>query len=788
MIRRLSAIHPGTVLWSACLLLIASSSLLVPSALAAGHPEVTHFECGRNVQLKLDLAPLPPEGLQIRQEPLQKRAATIVLNAGPGLQANAPALAAWNRAVAAWEAILNDNVTVVIDGDLQALGAGVLGSTGSRAFVAGYDQIRDQMVADAAADETIANQLPTSAQLNLLMPPGFTYTGQMVGNKAVLRALGFDMSFDDPNADATMTFSTGFEPDFDYDNSDGIDPNKFDFEAIVIHEIGHALGFTSAVDGADFYIDNNQTAAFEPEVLDCYRFLPGVGATNFTAGQRVLVPGGIEATQVTYDGTQELGMSTGAFTGDGRQASHWKANELTGTFIGIMDPTLGRGEAASITPNDIRTFGLIGWDVVNGPVFTDCNGNGVDDAVDISSGTSLDCNGNGVPDECDLSSGTSQDVNANGIPDDCETDCNGNGVPDDFDLSSGTSLDCNANGVPDECDISSGTSQDVNSNGIPDECDPDCNNNSVPDDIELAAGTQFDCNNNGVLDVCDIADGTSQDVNGNGVPDECEADCNGNGVPDDVDIANGTSQDCNTNGVPDECDIANGTSADANANGVPDECEADCNGNGVPDDVDIANGTSTDNNANGVPDECDPDCNNNGVPDDIEIANGILQDCNANGVPDVCDISAGTSLDCNANGVPDECEGDCNGNGIPDDCDIANGTSQDLNGDGIPDECVPTGVDTPQVTRYDLGAHPNPFNPRTTVFFDVVEDGRVEIGVYDVAGRRVATLVNEFTSAGRHEITWDARSSDGRPVASGVYYLVMRAGGNEQRAKITLLK
>lgn len=49
----------------------------------------------------------------------------------------------------------------------------------------------------------------------------------------------------------------------------------------------------------------------------------------------------------------------------------------------------------------------------------DCNGNGVGDGVDFSSGGSKDCTGNGIPDECDIASGTNKDLDANGIPDEC---------------------------------------------------------------------------------------------------------------------------------------------------------------------------------------------------------------------------------------------------------------------------------------------------------------------------------------------------------------------------------
>ncbi len=92
------------------------------------------------------------------------------------------------------------------------------------------------------------------------------------------------------------------------------------------------------------------------------------------------------------------------------------------------------------------------------PLYTDCNGNGLFDLIDVLQGVSQDCNGNGVPDECDTASGSS-------------ADCNGNGVPDECDVLACTSSDCNWNGIPDECDVAGGASQDGNDNGVPDECE-----------------------------------------------------------------------------------------------------------------------------------------------------------------------------------------------------------------------------------------------------------------------------------------------------------------------------
>mgnify|MGYP002638734272 CR=1 FL=1 len=106
----------------------------------------------------------------------------------------------------------------------------------------------------------------------------------------------------------------------------------------------------------------------------------------------------------------------------------------------------------------------------------DCNGNGIDDLCDITSGVATDCNGNSIPDSCDLASGTSGDCDGNLVPDECQLendptlDCNGNGVLDSCDIAGGTSLDCTLNGVPDDCDIANGTETDCLGDGIPDSC------------------------------------------------------------------------------------------------------------------------------------------------------------------------------------------------------------------------------------------------------------------------------------------------------------------------------
>ncbi len=90
---------------------------------------------------------------------------------------------------------------------------------------------------------------------------------------------------------------------------------------------------------------------------------------------------------------------------------------------------------------------------------------------------------------------------------------------------------------------------------------------------------------------------------------------------------------------------------------------------------------------------------------------------------------------------------------------------------------------------FDLKAnYPNPFNPTTTIAFDLPEASEVTLEVYDMMGRRVATLVNGNLSAGRYEAIWNARADNGASVASGVYIYRLRAGSFESVKQMVLMK
>lgn len=83
---------------------------------------------------------------------------------------------------------------------------------------------------------------------------------------------------------------------------------------------------------------------------------------------------------------------------------------------------------------------------------------------------------------------------------------------------------------------------------------------------------------------------------------------------------------------------------------------------------------------------------------------------------------------------------------------------------------------------------PNPFNPTTTIVFALERAGEVVLSVHDLQGRRVATLFAGRRAAGEYRVRWDGRGGDGGQVASGVYLVHMRHGGQTLSRRVVLLK
>lgn len=107
-----------------------------------------------------------------------------------------------------------------------------------------------------------------------------------------------------------------------------------------------------------------------------------------------------------------------------------------------------------------------------------------------------------------------------------------------------------------------------------------------------------------------------------------------------------------------------------------------------------------------------------------------------------------------------------------------------------PDVYESSGVDegAPVVGVVLHGNRPNPFNPSTVVSFTMPTSARAELSVYDVSGRKVATLFSGEATAGDHSAVWDGRTDAGETAATGVYFARLSALGSERSVKMVLLK
>ncbi|XQW85649.1 NF038122 family metalloprotease [Thalassotalea piscium] len=319
----------------------------------------------------------------------QANATTIALDYDPAEFADAKgqqALAGFQQAANYWEWLFSDQITVNLNISFAALDPNVIGQTGSSSAVFLYQDLAFALIDDVTSvgDLSAVNNLTCEDQgvgvcaVSFLdnetdgtdgAVPGLDNDGSGDNyafsiNQANAKALGFTAdsfggAFSD--SDGSVTFSSNFA--FDFDRTDGIDSDKMDFIGVAIHEIGHALGFTSGVDLYDVIYNSGGYPGLDLDpyaiasTLDLFRYsadsvAEGVGVLDWRPGAD---------SYFSIDGGQtNLGdFSTGSYGGDGRQASHFKDN----LGLGIMDPTFSFGEYGKVSDLDKVAFDVIGWDL-----------------------------------------------------------------------------------------------------------------------------------------------------------------------------------------------------------------------------------------------------------------------------------------------------------------------------------------------------------------------------------------------------------------------------------------
>jgi len=287
--------------------------------------------------------------------------------------------AAFESAASYWESKLTDNVTVYINIGFDDLGGNTLGSATWSYYQASYGNLRGKLAADAKSvvDTSAVGHLQSGSSLSFLATQpdlttrldndGSVNNTNLKFTTANAKALGYtDTGTDITSADATIRFANGYASNFVYTRAGGGVPfDKIDFITVAEHEIGHALGFVSGVDGIDFCLSNatqcGTSQGFDGSAwystLDLFRYS--------AAGTLDLTVGGDPKPYFSIDGgaSSLQAFSTGKFNGDGNQASHFSAGNTV-----LMGPFVPYGQSYDAAANDLRAMDAIGWDVATAAV------------------------------------------------------------------------------------------------------------------------------------------------------------------------------------------------------------------------------------------------------------------------------------------------------------------------------------------------------------------------------------------------------------------------------------
>jgi len=261
------------------------------------------------------------------------------------------------------ESTFNDPTTVIVSLSFANMGSGVLGATGSSYVQDSWADSRAGLINGMDGDDSIQAFLPTGTTI----PVRYNASSSSVTNenrvfwtranyKAAVGSVG--------GSDASMQYNNQFNWDFDPTN--GISGGAFSFVDVVIHEVGHAMGFTSGVD-----FRNN-----DMEAIDIYRFQRTDGSGDYnpdTTAEFQTTPRTIDFNNLNDDANSDI-ISAEYRMSDGNpwQASHFReqGNCSPTSNIGIMDPAFNGGctffGRGYYTDADKNMFDAIGYDFVIG--------------------------------------------------------------------------------------------------------------------------------------------------------------------------------------------------------------------------------------------------------------------------------------------------------------------------------------------------------------------------------------------------------------------------------------
>jgi len=266
-----------------------------------------------------------------------------------------------------WSTVLYDDITVNVTIGFASLPNGVIGQTMGNYVERDYTDVRAALLSGAvsADDHSAYSHLQPGTTYSRLInhtvdnPNGANsataYTHSLTPvSLTSANAKVLNLVPSGPDSDGSIRFNSSVV--FDFDPSNGTTSGQYDFLTMASHELGHILGFGSAVDVLEQLAGAALADDVPSTVWDLFRFSTssraigdGVGDIAADTRQKFFsLNGGTSST---------AGLATGAVFGGGYQASHWREF----TFLGLMDPTLFTGLQRNISMTDMRAFDVIGY-------------------------------------------------------------------------------------------------------------------------------------------------------------------------------------------------------------------------------------------------------------------------------------------------------------------------------------------------------------------------------------------------------------------------------------------
>lgn len=244
----------------------------------------------------------------------------------------------------------SENMTLTVTVSFASLGSGIIGGTGSSYGSLTWSGSRSTLVAGMDGNDTIQNSLPSGTTIPVRYRSNRTTNEDRVfWTFANFKANGGSVAGNDAN----MQYSTNFP--FDYDPSNGVTANTISLQDVIIHETGHAMGFTSGIDFRSSDI----------EVIDIFRFTVTDGNGDFNPDTDAEF--GARPRWAIYNYNDNYNFDTIASEyrlsdGSPWQASHFREQTPA---IGIMDPAFSYGETfypSFLRTSDLTVFDAIGYD------------------------------------------------------------------------------------------------------------------------------------------------------------------------------------------------------------------------------------------------------------------------------------------------------------------------------------------------------------------------------------------------------------------------------------------